>query len=79
MRALVGARRSCVAGQGRLSNSSVQWVDKRVPSLLGDLSTGVSLQTHHQIGTSTHAPQRPMVIYTGMNAVIPGPHGLLCH
>ncbi|GFW28171.1 hypothetical protein TNCV_4499011 [Trichonephila clavipes] len=31
----------------------------------------------HLIGTSTQAPQRPMVTYTGMGTVGPGPHGLL--
>ncbi|GFW44182.1 uncharacterized protein TNCV_3855431 [Trichonephila clavipes] len=31
------------------------------------------------IGTSAHAPQRPMVKYTGMGTVGPGPHGLLRH
>ncbi|GFV63094.1 hypothetical protein TNCV_2461671 [Trichonephila clavipes] len=35
--------------------------------------------TDHQIGTSVHAPQRPMVTYNGMRIVDPGPHGLLCH
>ncbi|GFW84243.1 hypothetical protein TNCV_4879061 [Trichonephila clavipes] len=33
--------------------------------------------TDHQIGTSVHAPQRPMVTYIGMGIVVPGPHGLL--
>ncbi|GFT84255.1 hypothetical protein TNCV_1150481 [Trichonephila clavipes] len=32
--------------------------------------------TDHQIGTSVHAPQRPMVTYIGMGIVVPGPHGL---
>ncbi|GFW42222.1 hypothetical protein TNCV_1206781 [Trichonephila clavipes] len=69
------------AGQGQFSLSSfLQWVDKLVQSLLGDFNTGgVSLQTNHLIGTSTHAPQRPMVMYTGMSTVGPGPYGLLHH
>ncbi|GFU80270.1 hypothetical protein TNCV_3520471 [Trichonephila clavipes] len=33
----------------------------------------------HQIGTSVHAPQRPMVTCIMMGTVVPGPHGLLCH
>ncbi|GFS50019.1 integrase catalytic domain-containing protein [Trichonephila clavipes] len=36
-------------------------------------------RTDHQIGTSAHAPQRPMVPYTGMGNVGPDPHGLLHH
>ncbi|GFY06398.1 hypothetical protein TNCV_3651851 [Trichonephila clavipes] len=32
-----------------------------------------------QIGTSVHAPQRPMVTCIMMGTVVPGPHGLLCH
>ncbi|GFY01777.1 protein ABHD11 [Trichonephila clavipes] len=38
---------------------------------------GVLLQTDHLFGTSAHAPQRLMVMYTGMGTVGPGPHGLL--
>ncbi|GFV02427.1 retrovirus-related Pol polyprotein from transposon 17.6 [Trichonephila clavipes] len=38
---------------------------------------GVSLQTDYLIGTSAHAPHRPMVTYTGMGTVDPGPHELL--
>ncbi|GFT22358.1 uncharacterized protein TNCV_3273431 [Trichonephila clavipes] len=33
--------------------------------------------THHLIETSAHAPQHPMVTYTGMGAVGLGPHKLL--
>ncbi|GFY13057.1 transposable element Tcb2 transposase [Trichonephila clavipes] len=50
------------ARRGRLSLSSLlQWVDKRVTSLLGGFNTGISLsfQTDHLIGTSTNAPQYP--------------------
>ncbi|GFS93438.1 uncharacterized protein TNCV_2628211 [Trichonephila clavipes] len=36
------------------------------------------LDTDHQIGTSVHAPQRPMVTCIMMGTVVPGPHGLLC-
>ncbi|GFW51787.1 hypothetical protein TNCV_1187191 [Trichonephila clavipes] len=36
-------------------------------------------QTDHLIGTSARAPQRPIVIYTGMGTVGPGPHRLLRH
>ncbi|GFV87306.1 hypothetical protein TNCV_4032781 [Trichonephila clavipes] len=32
---------------------------------LGTKTLEVSLQTDHLIGTSAHAPQRPMVPYTG--------------
>ncbi|GFT62635.1 uncharacterized protein TNCV_3095871 [Trichonephila clavipes] len=32
-------------------------------------------QTDHQIGTSLHAPQRPMVTCIMMGTVVPGPHG----
>ncbi|GFW26738.1 putative retrovirus-related pol polyprotein from transposon opus [Trichonephila clavipes] len=35
--------------------------------------------TDHQIGTSVHAPQRPMVTCIMMGTVVPGPHELLCH
>ncbi|GFT31044.1 hypothetical protein TNCV_1684001 [Trichonephila clavipes] len=45
---------------------------------LGSLTLKVSLQTDHQIGTSVHAPQRPMVTCIMMGTVVPGPHGLLC-
>ncbi|GFU19350.1 hypothetical protein TNCV_3032681 [Trichonephila clavipes] len=34
----------------------------------GSYTLGVSLQTNHQIGTSAHAPQCPMVKYTGGNS-----------
>ncbi|GFV56323.1 hypothetical protein TNCV_2643701 [Trichonephila clavipes] len=37
------------------------------------------IPTDHQIGTSAHAPQRPMVTCIMMGTVVPGPHGLLCH
>ncbi|GFX42784.1 hypothetical protein TNCV_2930771 [Trichonephila clavipes] len=47
--------------------------------LLGDLNTGFSLQSDHLIGTSAHAPQRPIVTYTGMGSVDPDPRGLLHH
>ncbi|GFU77249.1 hypothetical protein TNCV_4126261 [Trichonephila clavipes] len=40
---------------------------------------GASLQTDHLIWTFAHAPQRPMVTYTGMGTVGPGPHGPMCH
>ncbi|GFX10355.1 hypothetical protein TNCV_1867501 [Trichonephila clavipes] len=36
-------------------------------------------KTDHQIGTSVHAPHRPMVTCIMMGTVVPGPHGLLCH
>ncbi|GFU84155.1 retrovirus-related Pol polyprotein from transposon TNT 1-94 [Trichonephila clavipes] len=36
-------------------------------------------KTDHQIGTSVHAPKRPMVTCIMMGTVVPGPHGLLCH
>ncbi|GFU17158.1 hypothetical protein TNCV_1854011 [Trichonephila clavipes] len=49
------------------------------PSLLGDLTLGVLLQTNHLIGTSAHAPQHSMVTCTGIDTVGPGPHGLLRH
>ncbi|GFW45589.1 hypothetical protein TNCV_3245271 [Trichonephila clavipes] len=45
----------------------------------GSETLKVSLQADHQIGTSVHAPQRPMVTCIMMSTVIPGPHGLLCH
>ncbi|GFW67023.1 hypothetical protein TNCV_4689081 [Trichonephila clavipes] len=35
--------------------------------------------TDHLIGTSAHVPKRPMVTYTGMGTVGPGPHELLRH
>ncbi|GFW98169.1 hypothetical protein TNCV_2492221 [Trichonephila clavipes] len=44
-----------------------------------DTYTGVSLQSDHLMGTSAHAPQRPMATYTEMGTVGPGPHGLLRH
>ncbi|GFV40432.1 hypothetical protein TNCV_4493891 [Trichonephila clavipes] len=47
------------AGQGQLSLSSLQWVDKWIPSLLGDLTLGGSRQTDHLTGISAHAFQRP--------------------
>ncbi|GFT61866.1 tigger transposable element-derived protein 4 [Trichonephila clavipes] len=36
------------------------------------------VKTDHQIGTSVHASQRPMVTCIMMGTVVPGPHGLLC-
>ncbi|GFY21965.1 hypothetical protein TNCV_3296091 [Trichonephila clavipes] len=44
---------------------------------LEDLLT-VFYKTDHQIATSVHAPQRPMVTCIMMGTVVPGPHGLLC-
>ncbi|GFW25775.1 chitin-binding type-2 domain-containing protein [Trichonephila clavipes] len=44
----------------KILSSVLQWVDKGVPSLRRDLSTGTSLQIYHLIGTSAHAPQQPM-------------------
>ncbi|GFV65819.1 hypothetical protein TNCV_746721, partial [Trichonephila clavipes] len=44
----------------------------------GSKTLKVSLQTDHQIGTSVHAPQHPMVTCIMMGTVVPGPHGLLC-
>ncbi|GFT83055.1 hypothetical protein TNCV_3464961 [Trichonephila clavipes] len=41
-------------------------------------TTDCYLLTDHQIGTSVHAPQRPMVTCIMMGTVVPGPHGLLC-
>ncbi|GFY34112.1 hypothetical protein TNCV_4983151 [Trichonephila clavipes] len=38
-----------------------------------------TVKTDHLTGTSAHALQRPMVTYTGIGAVDPGPHGLLRH
>ncbi|GFW17802.1 transposable element Tc3 transposase [Trichonephila clavipes] len=46
---------------------------------LGTQTLIISLQTDHQISTSAHAPQLPMVTNTGMGTVGPGPHGLLRH
>ncbi|GFT05731.1 uncharacterized protein TNCV_3925311 [Trichonephila clavipes] len=45
----------------------------------GSQTLKVSVQTDHQIGTSVHAPQHPMVTCIMMGTVVPGPHGLLCH
>ncbi|GFS49822.1 hypothetical protein TNCV_4344751 [Trichonephila clavipes] len=42
----------------RLKISS-QWVDKLIPSLLGNLTLGVSHHTDHLTRTSAHAPQGP--------------------
>ncbi|GFV84590.1 hypothetical protein TNCV_2482041 [Trichonephila clavipes] len=51
----------------------------KTPSKLGThLSTQCSGDTDHQIGTSVHAPQRPMVTCIMMGTVVPGSHGLLC-
>ncbi|GFU54569.1 hypothetical protein TNCV_3025171 [Trichonephila clavipes] len=36
-------------------------------------------KTDHLNGTSAHAPQHPMVTYTGNCTVGPGPYGLLRH
>ncbi|GFT43292.1 hypothetical protein TNCV_2521331 [Trichonephila clavipes] len=33
-------------------------------------------KTEHLFGISAHAPQRPMVAYTGMGTVSPGPVGI---
>ncbi|GFV10222.1 hypothetical protein TNCV_3661741 [Trichonephila clavipes] len=41
------------------------------------LAARYSLQTDHLIGTSALALHRPMVRYTGMSTVGPGPQGLL--
>ncbi|GFX83336.1 hypothetical protein TNCV_908541 [Trichonephila clavipes] len=50
---------------------------KEYQACLETTLVGDSLQTDHLIGTSAHAPQRPMVTYTGRDTVGPGPHGLL--
>ncbi|GFY11018.1 uncharacterized protein TNCV_2201261 [Trichonephila clavipes] len=44
----------------------------------GSKTLKVSLQTDHQIRTSVHAPQRPMVTCIRMGTVVPRPHGMLC-
>ncbi|GFX36827.1 hypothetical protein TNCV_3999891 [Trichonephila clavipes] len=44
-------------GKGRLSLSSLQWVDKGVPSLLGTWTFGFLHQIDHLTGTSAHVPQ----------------------
>ncbi|GFU46060.1 transposable element Tcb1 transposase [Trichonephila clavipes] len=49
--------------------------DKLPQQLLDNV---VKSMTDHQIGTSVHAPQRPMVTCIMMGAVVPGLHGLLC-
>ncbi|GFX50652.1 hypothetical protein TNCV_2722381 [Trichonephila clavipes] len=54
-----GPRFKLRAGQGRLSLSSLQWVDKGVPSLFGNLTLGYSHTTDHLPGTSAFAPQGP--------------------
>ncbi|GFX41215.1 hypothetical protein TNCV_2219131 [Trichonephila clavipes] len=48
-----------------------------IQACLGTKTLWILLQTDHLIGTSVHAPQRPMVTYTGMGTVAPVPHGLL--
>ncbi|GFX03773.1 hypothetical protein TNCV_2113451 [Trichonephila clavipes] len=48
----IGPRLNPWSRQGQLGLSSLQWVDKGVPSLLGVLR-----QTDHLTGTSAHAPQ----------------------
>ncbi|GFV94667.1 uncharacterized protein TNCV_3107091 [Trichonephila clavipes] len=47
------------------------------PQVLGSINC--LGKTVHEIGTSVHAPQRPMITYIGMGIVVPGPHGLLCN
>ncbi|GFT80588.1 hypothetical protein TNCV_5122921 [Trichonephila clavipes] len=41
------------------SLSSLQWVDKSVPGLLGNLTLEVSCENDHLTGTSAHPPQGP--------------------
>ncbi|GFV62633.1 hypothetical protein TNCV_2528581 [Trichonephila clavipes] len=43
----------------------------------GSQTLKVFLQTDHQIGTSVHAPQRPMVTCIMMGTVVPGPHWIV--
>ncbi|GFT07713.1 transposable element Tcb1 transposase [Trichonephila clavipes] len=52
-----------------------EW-DKLPQKLLDNI---VQSMIDHLIGTSVHAPQLPMITYTGMGTVGPDPHGLLRH
>ncbi|GFX97330.1 hypothetical protein TNCV_1077011 [Trichonephila clavipes] len=60
------------SGQDRLSPTAVG-------RYMRTKTLGVSLQTHHLIGTFAQAPQCPMVTYTGMGTVELGVHMLLSH
>ncbi|GFV89656.1 cGMP-dependent protein kinase 1 [Trichonephila clavipes] len=44
-----------------------------------NLTPPIVPKTDHLIETSAHAPQSPMVTYTGMGTVGPAPHWLLRH
>ncbi|GFX46454.1 hypothetical protein TNCV_239161 [Trichonephila clavipes] len=59
---------SSEAGDKDLSS----WVNKRVPSLLGNLTLGILYQADYLTGTSAHAPQK-------LGTVGLGPHWLMCH
>ncbi|GFS96036.1 transposable element Tcb1 transposase [Trichonephila clavipes] len=45
----------------------------------GHAGPAQGIMTDHLIGTTVHAPQRPMVTCIMMGTVVPGPHGLMCH
>ncbi|GFT83062.1 hypothetical protein TNCV_4790951 [Trichonephila clavipes] len=62
------------------NNKGVNWNGLAVDDFAVACVAGsvVEACTDHQIGTSVHAPQRPMVTCIMMGTVVPGPHGLLC-
>ncbi|GFV85134.1 uncharacterized protein TNCV_4171871 [Trichonephila clavipes] len=75
----------------RCNSTSVKEMRKAIWAMFGVIlaalmmnrCTGFVLQiqihgTDHQIGTSVHAPQRPMVTCIMIRTEVPGPHGLLC-
>ncbi|GFW16969.1 uncharacterized protein TNCV_2760971 [Trichonephila clavipes] len=66
-------------GQVQLSLSSLQGVDKGVPSLLADQTRGFSRQTDRLIGSYAHAPQPSKVMKTELGSIGLGPNGLLLH
>ncbi|GFV03626.1 hypothetical protein TNCV_3548861 [Trichonephila clavipes] len=68
----------CMAGNGKEELAFLLPVFTTVAFSLS-LASVPFAQTDHLIGTSAYAPQSPMVAYTGMDTVVPGPHGLLRH
>ncbi|GFX26324.1 hypothetical protein TNCV_949221 [Trichonephila clavipes] len=60
------------------TENRAQWSSGSV-SRFHTTGSGSVPETDQLFGTSAQAPQRPMVTYTGMDRVGPGPHGLLRH
>ncbi|GFV03111.1 uncharacterized protein TNCV_3084151 [Trichonephila clavipes] len=77
-------RQNCLGDLSSQKNSLPVDVVEAMRPVFRDLANpellkSVYMETDHQIGTSVHAPQRPMVTCIMMGTVVPGTYGFLCH